>query len=117
MRWSKRQTAAAALGSLALFASSTAWPAEAKTEPIPDLAAILRIKEEAFRSGKVMDHLFWLTDANGPRLTCSPGFRSAADWAVRALASWGVANARLEPWGRFGRAWSLQRLEFSLVEP
>src|SRR5580692_52860 len=113
MRWSKRQTAAAALGSLALFASSTAWASEAKTEPKPDLAAIHRIKEEAFRSGKVMDHLFWLTDANGPRLTGSPGFRSAADWAVHALASWGLTTAHLEPWGKFGRAWTVQRFELS----
>ena len=44
----------------------------AKAEQKPDLAAIHRIKEEAFRSGKVMDHLFWLTDANGPRPTGSP---------------------------------------------
>jgi hypothetical protein len=64
-----------------------------------------------------MDHLFFLTDVNGPRLTGSPGFRSAADWVVRSLASWGIAGAHLEPWGRFGRAWSVQRFELSLVEP
>lgn len=51
---------------------------------------IHRIKAEAFRSGKVMDHLFWLTDANGPRLTGSPGFRTAADWAVKALQGFGA---------------------------
>jgi hypothetical protein len=83
----------------------------------PDLAVVHRIKDEAYRRGHVMDHLFWLTDVNGPRLTASPGFRSAADWAVRTLASWGAANARLEPWGRFGRAWSVQRFEMALVEP
>jgi hypothetical protein len=76
-----------------------------------------RIKEEEYRRGHVMDHLYWLTDVNGPRLTASPGWRSAADWAVRSLASWGVAGAHLEPWGHFGRAWSVQRFELSLVEP
>ena len=35
----------------------------------PDLSMVHRIKDEAFRRGQVMDHLFWLTDANGPRLT------------------------------------------------
>jgi carboxypeptidase Q len=83
----------------------------------PDLAVIHRIKEEAYRRGRVMDHLFWLTDVNGPRLTASPGFRSAADWAVRTLTSWGAQSPRLEPWGRFGRAWTVQRFELSLVEP
>jgi hypothetical protein len=100
-------------GSPAPAASSAAPRADGK----PDLAVVNRIKEEAYRRGQVMDHLFWLTDVNGPRLTASPGFRSAADWAVRTLASWGVANPHLEPWGHFGRAWTVQRFELSLVEP
>ena len=34
-----------------------------------DLSVIHNIKQEAFQNGKVMDHLFYLTDVNGPRLT------------------------------------------------
>jgi hypothetical protein len=83
----------------------------------PDLAVVHRIKDEAYRHGHVMDHLFYLTDVNGPRLTASPGYRRAAEWAVRSLSAWGLANAHLEPWGHFGRAWSVQRFELSLVEP
>jgi len=82
-----------------------------------DLAAIHRIKEEAYRNGQVMNHLFWLTDANGPRLTGSPGLRSAADWAVGALKGWGAARAQIEPWGTFGRGWSLLRSTVNLVAP
>jgi carboxypeptidase Q len=82
-----------------------------------DLAVVHLIKDEAYRRGQVMDHLFWLTDANGPRLTASPGFKKAADWAVRTLTGWGAANPHLEPWGRFGRAWTIDRFELSLVEP
>ena len=82
-----------------------------------DLLAIHRIKEEAFRSSKVMDHLFWLTDVNGPRLAASPGYRAAADWSVRALKEWGIGSARLEKWGTFGRGWSLTRFEAHLMEP
>ncbi len=92
-------------------------PAPAHADGKPDLAVLHRIKDEAYRRGKVMDHLFWLTDVNGPRLTASPGFRSAADWAVRTLAGWGVANPHLESWGPFGRAWTVQRFELSLTEP
>ena len=47
-----------------------------------DLQVVHRIKAEAFSNSKVMDHLFFLTDANGPRLTGSPGWESAATWAV-----------------------------------
>jgi len=82
-----------------------------------DLATIHRIKDEAFSDSKVMDHLFYLTDVNGPRLTNSPGQRAAADWAVKSLKSWGIEDARLEKWGKFGRGWSLSRFTMSLREP
>ena len=32
----------------------------------------------------------WLTDVYGPRLTNSPGFRKAGDWAVKEMTSWGL---------------------------
>jgi hypothetical protein len=89
----------------------------AKSDGKPELDVVHRIKDEAYQRGQVMDLLFYLTDVNGPRLTCSPGYRSAADWAVKQLASWGTSNPHLEPWAKFGRAWSVQRFELSLVEP
>jgi hypothetical protein len=85
-------------------------------EPI-DLKIVHRIKDEAFANGQVMDHLFWLTDANGPRLTNSPGYKSAAEWAMRALKSWGGQNAHTEKWGAFGRGWSLTKFSADLVKP
>src|ERR1039457_3293348 len=49
-----------------------------------DLSTIHRIKEEALgRNSKVMDHVFYLTDVNGPRLNNSKGYRAAGDWAVK----------------------------------
>ncbi len=91
------------------------WPARA--EETVDLATLHRIKLEAFRDSQVMDHLFFLTDVSGPRLTASPGFRAAADWSVQSLKAWGIASARLEPWGKFGRAWSVTRFSIGLKEP
>ena len=82
----------------------------------PNLSVVHRIKAEA-AEGKVMDHLFWLTDANGPRLTNSPGYRKAAEWAVKNLQSWGAANAHLEKWGTFGRGWTLDRFSMNMVKP
>ena len=73
---------------------------------VVDYAALGKIKAEAFRNSKVMDHLFWLTDANGPRLTNSPGYVKAGGWAVKRLQEIGLASVRQEPWGPFGRGWN-----------
>ena len=97
---------------LALGAASTAVAQESV-----DLAVVHRIKAEAFQNGKVMDHLFFLTDVGGPRLTASPGQRAAADWAIARLKSWGVDGARSEPWGRFGRSWQLKRFAAHQLTP
>ena len=34
-----------------------------------DLEAVHRIRQEAFKKSKVMDHLFYLVEVNGPRIT------------------------------------------------
>jgi len=98
-----------------LIALASARPLAAEEKV--DLATIHRIKEEAFKHSMVMDHLFYLTDVNGPRLTNSPGQRAAADWAVKRLESWGIEGAHLEKWGTFGRGWSLSRFVMNLREP
>jgi carboxypeptidase Q len=82
-----------------------------------DLSVLNRIKHEAFQNSQVMDTLFYLTDVNGPRLTGSPEFKSAADWTVARLGAWGIESARLEPWGKFGRSWSLRRFDAHVVQP
>ncbi len=92
-------------------------PAAAAAEERVDLGVVHRIKDEAFRKSQVMDHLFYLTDVNGPRLTGSPGLRTAADWSTASLKKWGVAEARVEKWGRFGRGWSLEGFSAHLLEP
>jgi len=99
---------------LLLLGALTAGSARAAEN---DLDAVQRIRTEALRDGKVMEQLFWLTDANGPRLTGSPGFRRAAEWAVKALKGWGASNARLEPWGTFGKGWSVGRVSAELISP
>jgi hypothetical protein len=82
-----------------------------------DLEAVHRIKEEGLQRSKVMDNLYALTDANGPRVTGSPGFRSAADWAVRQLKSWGLADPRFETWGKFGRGWDVVHFRAEMIAP
>jgi hypothetical protein len=82
-----------------------------------DAAAIEKIKAEGMERSQVMEIASWLTDVYGPRLTGSPNIRNAADWAVKQMASWGVVNASLEPWGYFGRGWTNDRISVQVVAP
>ena len=83
----------------------------------PDLTFVSRVKREAFERSQVMDTLSYLTDVYGPRLTASPEFKQAADWAVERLKSYGAENARLEKWGTFGRSWALKQYSIEMLEP
>ncbi len=86
-------------------------------EPV-DLGAIQRLKEEGFDRSQVMDTAWWLTEVHGPRLTNSPQLRAAADWAVKQMTEWGLANAKQEPWGaEFGRGWSNERTVVHVLTP
>ena len=83
----------------------------------PDLSVIDRIKTEAFDRSKIMDTLYQITEARGPRLTASPQFDNAAAWTVSQLREYGLQNVHLEKWGPFGRSWSLGESSLELVEP
>lgn len=74
------------------------------------------IRAEGMERSQVMQHLAYLTDVIGPRLTGSPSLRRANEWTRDTMAKWGLA-ARLEPWGPFGRGWSLVRYSAQLVTP
>jgi hypothetical protein len=82
-----------------------------------DLGLVGRIKLEAFDHSQVMDTLGYLTDVYGPRLTASPEYKEAADWTVKRLQSYGIANARLEKWGPFGRSWALKQYSIEMTAP
>jgi len=83
----------------------------------PDLSAIEKIKKEGFDNSRVMDIAFHLTDVSGPRLTASPGFMRAANWAKEELTRMGLKNARLEPWGDFGKGWEQQKCYVAMRSP
>jgi carboxypeptidase Q len=89
-------------------------------ERIPDrvdLNVIHQIKTEAFQNPKVMDSVFQLTDVYGPRLTNSPQFRAAGEWAVKQLKEYGLDNVKLEKWGPFGRGWAYTSYSGHINEP
>ena len=74
-------------------------------------------------ASKVMDIMYNLTDRYGPRLTNSPQFRAAGDWAVGQLKEWGLSNVHLEDWpttgGRGGPipSWQITGYSGAMVEP
>jgi carboxypeptidase Q len=82
-----------------------------------DQAAVQKIREEGLNHSKVMETAFYLTDVAGPRLSNSPGLKRAQDWAVKQLSSWGMVNAKLEPWGNFGKGWEVQKNYAAITVP
>jgi carboxypeptidase Q len=82
-----------------------------------DMDMISRIKKEGTDNSKVMYIAHQLTDVSGPRLTASPGFMRAANWAKDQLAQWGLANAQLEPWGEFGKGWEQEHCYIAMTAP
>jgi hypothetical protein len=82
-----------------------------------DLQAIDKIKDEGLHRSKVMYLASYLTDVYGPRLTGSPNIRAAGDWAVKEMQGWGLADAKLEPWGPFGRGWTNDRFVAHMLTP
>jgi carboxypeptidase Q len=83
----------------------------------PDATAVQKIRDEGLNHSKVMETAFYLTDVAGPRLAGSPGLKRAQDWAVNQLKSWGLENARREPWGKFGKGWEVQKNYAAITVP
>lgn len=82
-----------------------------------DEAVVTKIKNEGLNNSKVMDIAFQLTDVAGPRLTNSPGYLRAANWAKDELTKMGLVNATLEPWGDFGIGWEQTRCYIAMTVP
>jgi hypothetical protein len=100
---------------LAVFATAVGL-AQRPAERV-DATVLQRIRTEAFDRSRVMETAGYLNDVIGPRLTGSPGLRAAQTFAVERLREWGLANAHLEPWGPFGRGWSLEGFSASVIAP
>ena len=88
-----------------------------KTEAV-DTAIVSKIKKEGMDNSKVMDILSMLTDVHGPRLTNSPGYKRAADYAKATMESWGVQNVHFDTWDEtFGTGWQLKKFSLQNLTP
>ncbi len=96
-----------ALALLLFVGLAPALAQQAALEEPVDEAAVEVIRKHGLEQSRVMEHLGWLTDVHGPRLTGSPALMEASRWILSQLEAWGLQNAHLEPWGPFGRGWTL----------
>ena len=81
-----------------------------------DLGTIARIKQQALSTSQALDHVSWLADVYGPRVTGTPQFQQASDWAMGKFKEWGLANVHQERFA-FGRGWRVERFSAHMIEP
>ena len=78
---------------------------------------ISRIKEEGFQHSQVMNTLYYLTDVHGPRLSGSPGYYEAAQWAKTEMESWGLQKVRFDQLTEELDGWSAQSYSMTIIKP
>lgn len=81
-----------------------------------DAATNAKIRDEGLNRSQVAETFSYFTENIGPRLTASPAFKAAADYAQSKLKAWGLDNPRQEAW-EFGRGWTLDKFNIEMVEP
>ncbi len=80
-----------------------------------DTAMMSKIRDEGWNRSQAKELLSWMTDVYGPRLTASPEYNAAAQWAKNKFTEMGMENVHLDSWGPFGRGWRLKRYSALLV--
>ncbi len=84
-------------------------------EPV-DRAIIAKIRDEGLNRSQVHQTFTHFTEVIGPRLTATPAYKTAAEYAQGKLKVWGLENPRLEAW-EFGRGWALEKFTVEMIEP
>ncbi len=97
---------------LALPLLALATPAAAQA----DRADVARIIDEGTNQSEAVLIAQHLTDTIGPRLTNSPGMRTAEGWTAEQFRKWGLSNVRKEGFD-FGRGWWIERSSVRMVTP
>ncbi len=87
------------------------------SRPFVDTTAIAAIKDEALKHSEVMQTLSYLTDVYGPRLTWSPEYKQAAQWASGKLKEWGLQDVHFENWAPLGKGWTLKKFSAQVLGP
>ena len=88
----------------------------AQAVPGLDPGTIGAIRTEATARSQALDHVWWLSEVYGPRVTGTPAFAQASEWAMKRFTEWGLANVHQERFA-FGQGWNIQRFSATLLEP
>ncbi len=111
-----------AVFALSYFLSLPLWCQQYHIDP----ATLDRIRAEALDHSQAAEYAIYLSDVFGPRMTGSPNFRAAGNWAMKTLRSIGLEEVHSEPLGDIpfadglpwsGRGWSYSRCSVRMVEP
>ena len=97
------------------LALAAAWAPTFATEPI-DAALASRLREEGLKRGQAAQTMHRIFDGFGARLTASPSYKAAADWAVGQFKAWGLDSA-LEPWDFGHPGWSNEHCAVHALAP
>lgn len=100
---------------IVLSLAAASLPVVAVAQDEADEAVVEILRRHGLEESQVMDHLSWLCDVYGPRLTNSPNHWKASEWAVSRLTEFGLKNARIEKWGPFGSGWRLDGFGVEVV--
>ena len=57
-----------------------------------DYPMLTKIRDEGLNRSQAMEMESWMADVYGPRMTGSPGYKQAADWAVKKMTALGFSN-------------------------
>ena len=90
---------------------------EAQKKEAPKGTDVERIIDEGTNHSQVMKTLSMMSDVIGPRLTGSPGLKRATSGPATSSRAGAWKTAHLEPWGPFGKGWTLKGFSAEVVEP
>lgn len=76
-----------------------------------------KIRQEETDNSQVMHFVHYLTDVYGPRLTGSPNYRAACQWAIDQMKTWGMQNEHLEEWDFGHPGWACEKYFVYVVSP
>jgi carboxypeptidase Q len=110
---SMRKSVSTGVAFVAMMAAHS--PAASAAEPI-DADVVAAIIADARERSEAAELFHTLTDELGPRLSGSPAYDRAAEWAFERFKAWGLSNAHLEPF-EFGRGWTLDALTVEMIAP
>jgi len=100
---------------LPLILLATCPLAPLRAQDAVDETAVAFLRREGLENSQVMEHLSWICDVHGPRLTGSRNLERAQEWAQKTLRSWGMQNVTTHEWGPFGNGWELEHFSMRVV--